>query len=71
MGGERTNITFYTDVRVADRCRVGDVDGGWRVMTDRADVRAGLLVVRRGRSAAGDQAVELGDRPRATTTVAA
>jgi alkylation response protein AidB-like acyl-CoA dehydrogenase len=32
MGGERTNITYYDDVRVDDRYRVGDVDGGWRVM---------------------------------------
>jgi alkylation response protein AidB-like acyl-CoA dehydrogenase len=32
MGGDRTNITFYTDVRVADRWRVGDVGGGWEVM---------------------------------------
>jgi alkylation response protein AidB-like acyl-CoA dehydrogenase len=32
LGGERTNITFYTDVRVPDSARVGDVDGGWRVM---------------------------------------
>jgi alkylation response protein AidB-like acyl-CoA dehydrogenase len=32
LGGERTNITFYTDVRVPDSARVGDVDGGWAVM---------------------------------------
>jgi alkylation response protein AidB-like acyl-CoA dehydrogenase len=32
MGGERTNITFYNDVRVDDRYRVGEVDGGWQVM---------------------------------------
>jgi len=32
MGGERTNITFYSDVRVPDSCRVGDVDAGWSVM---------------------------------------
>ncbi|MEA2783717.1 MAG: hypothetical protein QOK29_5295, partial [Rhodospirillaceae bacterium] len=32
LGGERTNITFYTDVRVPDTCRVGDVDAGWSVM---------------------------------------
>ena len=32
MGGERTNITFYSDVRVPDSCRVGDVDAGWTVM---------------------------------------
>ncbi|HEY3139977.1 MAG TPA: acyl-CoA dehydrogenase family protein, partial [Acidimicrobiales bacterium] len=32
LGGERTNITFYTDVRVPDSCRVGDIDAGWTVM---------------------------------------
>jgi len=32
LGGERTNITFYTDVRVPDACRVGEVDAGWSVM---------------------------------------
>jgi alkylation response protein AidB-like acyl-CoA dehydrogenase len=32
MGGERTNITFYSDVRVPDSCRVGEVDDGWNVM---------------------------------------
>jgi alkylation response protein AidB-like acyl-CoA dehydrogenase len=32
LSGERTNITYYNDVRVDDRWRVGDVDGGWRVM---------------------------------------
>ncbi|MDQ2649941.1 MAG: acyl-CoA dehydrogenase family protein, partial [Actinomycetota bacterium] len=32
MGGERTNITFYTDVRVPDSCRVGEVDAGWSTM---------------------------------------
>jgi alkylation response protein AidB-like acyl-CoA dehydrogenase len=32
MGGERTNITFYSGVRVPDSCRVGDVDDGWSVM---------------------------------------
>ncbi len=33
MGGERTNITFYTGVRVPDSLRVGEVNGGWDVMT--------------------------------------
>jgi alkylation response protein AidB-like acyl-CoA dehydrogenase len=32
LGGERTNATFYTDVRTPDRYRVGEVDGGWSVM---------------------------------------
>jgi len=31
LGGERTNVTYYTDVRVPDRLRVGDVDNGWEV----------------------------------------
>jgi alkylation response protein AidB-like acyl-CoA dehydrogenase len=34
LGGERTNITFYTDVRVGDRWRVGEVDRGWGVLMD-------------------------------------
>ena len=33
LSGERTNITYYTDVRIPDAWRIGDVDGGWRVMT--------------------------------------
>ncbi len=32
MGGERTNITYYDDVRVPDSYRVGEVDAGWSVM---------------------------------------
>ncbi len=32
LGGERTNITFYNDVRVDDFWRVGEVNGGWPVI---------------------------------------
>ena len=32
LSGERTNATFYTDVRTPDRFRVGAVNGGWKVM---------------------------------------
>jgi alkylation response protein AidB-like acyl-CoA dehydrogenase len=32
LGGQRTNATFYTDVRVPDSARIGAVDGGWGVM---------------------------------------
>jgi 3-oxocholest-4-en-26-oyl-CoA dehydrogenase alpha subunit len=32
VSGERTNLTFYTDVRVSDSMRIGEVDGGWDVM---------------------------------------
>jgi alkylation response protein AidB-like acyl-CoA dehydrogenase len=33
LGGERTNITTYEDVRAPDSCRVGEIDGGWNVLT--------------------------------------
>jgi alkylation response protein AidB-like acyl-CoA dehydrogenase len=32
MSGERTNISFYNDVRVSDEWRIGEVDGGWATM---------------------------------------
>lgn len=32
LGGERTNSTHYDDVRVPDRYRMGEVNGGWDVM---------------------------------------
>jgi 3-oxocholest-4-en-26-oyl-CoA dehydrogenase alpha subunit len=33
VSGERTNLTFYSDVRVDDSLRIGEIDGGWDVMT--------------------------------------
>ena len=32
LGGQLTNATFYTDVRVDDSARIGGVDEGWGVM---------------------------------------
>ena len=32
MGTERSNATFYDDVRIGDEWRIGDVDGGWEIM---------------------------------------
>ena len=32
MAVERSNATFYDDVRLSDNWRVGDVNGGWAVM---------------------------------------
>lgn len=32
LSGERTNITFYNDVRIGDEWRIGDVDAGWQVL---------------------------------------
>ena len=33
MGGDRTNITYYSGVRLGDEWRLGEVNGGWQVMT--------------------------------------
>jgi alkylation response protein AidB-like acyl-CoA dehydrogenase len=33
LGSQRTNTTFYTDVRVPDSARIGEVDEGWSVMS--------------------------------------
>ncbi len=32
ISDERTNVTYYSDVRVADRYRIGEVDQGWSVV---------------------------------------
>jgi alkylation response protein AidB-like acyl-CoA dehydrogenase len=34
VDGDRTNITYYSDVRVDDKYRVGEVNGGWRVLRE-------------------------------------
>jgi alkylation response protein AidB-like acyl-CoA dehydrogenase len=32
LSGERTNITFYSDLRIGDQWRIGEVDAGWQVL---------------------------------------
>lgn len=32
LSGERTSITFYSDVRLEDRWRIGEVDAGWSAL---------------------------------------
>jgi alkylation response protein AidB-like acyl-CoA dehydrogenase len=32
LGGQTTTTTFYSDVRVPDSARIGEVNGGWDVM---------------------------------------
>ena len=34
VDGDRTNITYYSDVRVDDRYRIGEVNAGWTVLRD-------------------------------------
>jgi hypothetical protein len=52
LGGQRTNATFYSDVRVPDSLRIGAVDEGWRVM------RVALVYERGGRVSAGPTLAE-------------
>jgi alkylation response protein AidB-like acyl-CoA dehydrogenase len=32
LSGERTNIMFFSDVRIPDQLRIGEVDAGWQVL---------------------------------------
>jgi alkylation response protein AidB-like acyl-CoA dehydrogenase len=41
LSDERTNATYYTNVRVPDRYRVGPVDGGWSVLHHALDIEHG------------------------------
>jgi 3-oxocholest-4-en-26-oyl-CoA dehydrogenase alpha subunit len=34
VDGDRTNITYYSDVRIDDKYRIGEVNGGWRVLRE-------------------------------------
>jgi alkylation response protein AidB-like acyl-CoA dehydrogenase len=34
VDGDRTNITYYSDVRIDDRYRIGEVNGGWGVLRE-------------------------------------
>lgn len=34
VDGDRTNIVYYSDVRVDDKYRLGDVNGGWTVLRE-------------------------------------
>ena len=42
LGGERTNLTFYSGVRVPDWLRVGEVNGGWDVMKVALSLEQGI-----------------------------
>ena len=43
VDGDRTNIVFYSDVRVDDLYRIGEVNAGWTVMRSALDSEHGLL----------------------------
>jgi alkylation response protein AidB-like acyl-CoA dehydrogenase len=42
VDGDRTNIVFYSDVRVDDLNRIGEVNGGWTVMRSALDSEHGI-----------------------------
>lgn len=42
VDGDRTNIVFYSDVRVDDLYRIGEVNGGWTVMRSALDSEHGI-----------------------------
>ena len=42
MGLERSNATFYDDVRIDDKWRIGEVDGGWTVMKSALKCERGI-----------------------------
>ena len=43
IAGERTNVVFYDDVLIPDECRIGEVDGGWQVMSLALSFERGVM----------------------------
>ena len=43
VDGDRTNITYYSDVRVDDKYRVGEVNGGWTVLREALNAEHGTV----------------------------
>jgi alkylation response protein AidB-like acyl-CoA dehydrogenase len=42
VDGDRTNIVYYSDVRISDKYRLGEVNGGWAVLRGPLDVEHGV-----------------------------
>ncbi len=43
VDGDRTNIVYYSDVRIDDRYRMGEVNGGWTVVREPLDAEHGAV----------------------------
>jgi alkylation response protein AidB-like acyl-CoA dehydrogenase len=43
VDGDRTNIVYYSDVRVSDRYRLGEVNGGWTVVREPLNAEHGAV----------------------------
>jgi alkylation response protein AidB-like acyl-CoA dehydrogenase len=47
IDGDRTNIVYYSDVRVDDKYRLGEVNGGWTVLREPLNVEHGAIAAAR------------------------
>jgi len=43
VDGDRTNIVYYSDVRVDDKYRLGEVNAGWTVLREPLNAEHGRL----------------------------
>jgi alkylation response protein AidB-like acyl-CoA dehydrogenase len=43
LDGDRTNIVYYSHVRIDDLYRIGEVNGGWKVMRSALDSEHGIV----------------------------
>jgi alkylation response protein AidB-like acyl-CoA dehydrogenase len=43
VDGDRTNIVYYSDVRVSDKYRLGEVNGGWTVVREPLNAEHGAV----------------------------
>lgn len=43
VDGDRTNIVYYSDVRVPDKYRLGQVNGGWQVLREPLNAEHGAV----------------------------
>ena len=43
VDGDRTNIVYYSDVRVDDKYRLGDVNAGWTVLREPLNIEHGAV----------------------------
>jgi len=59
VGGVRTNVTYYEDVRVPADMVIGEVNGGWRLIAEQLNhERIGLAALTYGANGCFDQVVE-------------
>lgn len=59
VGGFRTNVTYYEDVRVPADMVIGQVNGGWRLIAEQLNhERIGLAAITYGANGCFDQVVD-------------